>query len=111
MYSQGEISLSPFDWFAVATKERIKLGRKLCGQLWLRSTWIRKGIIASFGKVDAGFEGSLTLTAFNASSKYLVISIGDTFVQIVFEELSTDADSSYGERSGKYQGQTGIILE
>ncbi len=110
-YTQGEFSFPPLAWFAVATRERIRLGRRVCGQLWLRSTWIRRGIIASFGKVDAGFEGALTLPAFNASPKEVRIAIGETFAQIVFEDLSTDADLTYGERSGRYQGKTGITLE
>ena len=110
LHREGAIVLPPSAWFAVATRERLKLGRRLSGALWLRSTWVRRGIIASFGVVDAGFQGGLTLPAFNASSGGINLSIGDTFVQLVFQELSSEADRTYAERGGKYQGQGGITL-
>ncbi|HEV8361576.1 MAG TPA: dCTP deaminase, partial [Candidatus Thermoplasmatota archaeon] len=45
--------------FLVSTLERVRLGPALAGQLWIRSSWARKGFLASFGKVEAGFEGTL----------------------------------------------------
>jgi len=108
---EGRVEVPPAVWFIVSTLEHVKLGRKLCGQLWIRSSWARKGIIGSFGKVDAGFEGVLTLSAFNASSTSVEVPIGVTFAQIVFEELSSEAEASYSERSGHFQAQHGITLE
>jgi dCTP deaminase len=101
----------PKTWFAISTKEYVKLGPRITAQLWIRTSWARKGILASFGKVDAGFEGTLTLSAFNASEQSVSISDGTTFAQIVFERLSSSSDKTYAERSGTYQGQKGIRLE
>lgn len=83
----------------------------LCGELWLRSTHIRRGIITAFGRVDAGFEGSLTLTGFNAAGEPVNLQVGDRYCQLVFVELSTRAEKPYAARSGNYQGQSGITLE
>ena len=94
--------------FAVSTKEIISCGEKHCAQLWLRTSWARKGIICSFGKIDSGFKGNLTLLGLNASNKDINIEIGNTFAQIVFEKLSTSANELYEERSGNYQNQKGI---
>jgi dCTP deaminase len=82
----------------------------MCAQLWLRTTWIRKGIIGAFGKIDAGFEGTLTLGAYNASGDIIELPVGERFCQMVFETLHSSAVKDYGERSGNYQGQTGITL-
>ena len=76
--------------------------------MWLRTSWARKGIICSFGKIDSGFKGNLTLLGLNAGKDNVIIEIGNTFAQIVFETLSTTANELYAERSGNYQNQKGI---
>ena len=106
----GKAQIPPLTWFLVGTLERIRLGAKVSAQLWIKSGWARKGILGSFGKVDAGFEGILTLSAFNASQKVLELTIGDPFAQIVFEALTSDAILTYEKRSGHYQGQNEIKL-
>ncbi|MEM3851516.1 MAG: dCTP deaminase [Methanomassiliicoccales archaeon] len=98
-------------WFAVSTMEKLHLPRNICAQLWIRSSYARRGIIASFGKVDAGFRGSLTLSAFNASAVPLTLTQGDRFAQIVFEKLDGDAEMDYGKRSGNYQNQEGVTFK
>ncbi len=107
----GEIIIPPQTWFAVSTKEYVKLGPEITSQLWIRTTWARKGIMSSFGKVDAGFEGTLTLSAYNSSDKEVSIPVGERFAQIVFERLDSPSSKAYSERSGKYQGQRGVRLE
>ena len=100
--------ISNADIFAISTKEVISCGENHCAQLWLRTSWARKGIICSFGKIDSGFKGNLTLLGLNASKKNIDIEIGNTFAQIVLEQLSTAANELYEERSGNYQNQKGI---
>ncbi len=103
-----KLTIPPGERFAVSTKEIISCGENHCAQLWLRTSWARKGIICSFGKIDSGFKGNLTLLGLNASKKNVDIEIGNTFAQIVFEKLSTSANELYEERSGNYQNQKGI---
>lgn len=109
-FTDGDVKIPPMTWFAVSTKEYVKFGPKITSQLWIRTTWARRGILSSFGKVDAGFEGTLTLSAFNSSDKEVTIPIGDRFCQIVFEWLDTASEKQYAERSGNYQGQRGVNL-
>ncbi len=97
--------------FAVSTLEVVDLGPDITAQLWLRTSWARRGVLGSFGKVDAGFHGTLTLPALNANaSGTLEVRIGDRFAQIVFEDLTTPAEKAYAERSGHYQDQKGVRL-
>ena len=102
------MTIPPGERFAISTKEVISCGENHCAQLWLRTSWARKGIICSFGKIDSGFKGNLTLLGLNSSKKNIDIEIGNTFAQIVFEKLSTAANELYEERSGNYQNQKGI---
>ena len=67
--------------------------------------------MASFGKIDAGFEGTLTLGAYNATDETIEMPIGERFCQMVFETLTSASEKSYEKRSGHYQGQTGITLD
>ena len=101
-----EAMIAPLKWFAISTKEYIKI-KNLAAQLWIRSSYARKGIFSSFGKVDAGFEGCLTLSCFNAKEE-IYLKNGERFCQIVFERLSSNPLKPY---NGKYKGQRGIKLE
>ncbi|KYK24118.1 hypothetical protein AYK21_01740 [Thermoplasmatales archaeon SG8-52-2] len=98
-------------WFAISTKEFVKMGSNIASQLWIRSSYARKGVMASFGKVDAGFHGTLTISCFNSNDGPLEIPIGDRFCQIVFENLSSSPEELYDKKSGNYQNQRGIKLK
>ena len=107
---EGVAVIPPLTWFAISTKEFVKMGPQITSQLWIRSSYARKGIQASFGKVDAGFHGTLTFGCFNASDTDVEIPIGDRFCQIVFELLESTPKALYKERSGTYQNQRGVTL-
>ena len=106
--SDGEFIIPSSKRFAISTEERIACGSNICAQLWLRTSWARKGIACSFGKIDSGFDGTLTLLGFNSGEDDILIRTGDTFAQMVFEMMSGPAASLYSERSGNYQNQKGI---
>lgn len=107
---KGVVTIPPRSMFYVSTIERVRMSDDVCAQLWLRTTWIRKGIIGAFGKIDAGFEGTLTLGAYNTSDDPIELPIGERFCQMVFETLLHPSSKSYAKRSGNYQGQTGVTL-
>jgi len=103
--------IPPQTWFAISTKEFVKMGPKITSQLWIRSSYARKGVMASFGKVDAGFHGTLTIGCFNSNNEPLEIPIGDRFCQIVFENMMSIPSELYDKKSGNYQNQRGIKLK
>jgi dCTP deaminase len=109
--NEGTAKVSCMRWFLISTKEYIKMSGEITASLWIRTTYARKGIISSFGKVDAGFEGNLTLSAFNGSDHSVDIKIKDTFAQIVFQKMECQPDKLYEERSGNYMGQKGITMD
>jgi len=108
---EGMAKIQAQTWFAISTKEFVKMGPKITSQLWIRSSYARKGIMASFGKVDAGFHGTLTISCFNSNDEPLEIPIGDRFCQIVFENMQSVPSELYDKKSGNYQNQKGIKLK
>lgn len=108
---EGTIIIPPGKGIAVATLEYLKLSGEVCGQIWLRSSFARKGLLTSLGKIDSGFEGALTIPLYNSSGKPFELKIGDRFLQIVFERMHSKPMALYHERSGHYQGSVGITLE
>ena len=101
-----QATIPPITWFAIATQEYLKMLHHTA-QLWIRSSYARRGVLASFGKVDVGFEGTLTLAFFNTQQD-LKLRQGDTVCQIVFEEMTSPPLKHY---AGKYKGQQSITLE
>lgn len=108
--TRSSATVRPATRFAVSTLEAFDLGPDLCAEIWLRTTWARRGVMGSFGKIDAGFRGTLTLACFNASHEPIEIPIGERFAQVVFETLSPPARKGYEARSGHYQDQDGVRL-
>jgi len=110
-YKEGVVNISGNSWFIIGTKEYLVLPPNLMGQIWIRTSWVRKGILSSFGIIDAGFNGNLTFSAYNASKGPVEVAVGERFAQVIFEELTSPPTRSYAERSGNYQGQRGITLK
>ncbi|SMD31502.1 dCTP deaminase [Picrophilus oshimae] len=94
--------------FFVSSYEEIKLPDNIIGLLFIRSSFARKGIFGSFGVVDAGYMGNLTLSFYNAL-KDVKIERYERIVQIVFERIEKP-EKTYSERSGNYYGKSGINL-
>lgn len=108
--SSGLALVPPMTRFVVGTEQVLAMPQDAVGSLWIRSSYSRKGVIAAFGKVDAGFRGNLTVGAFNAGDQPLSIPIGDRFCQVVLETLQSAPTKDYGAKGGRYQDQRGVTL-
>lgn len=106
----GEAVVPPLGSFLISTKEYVRMPADAAGQLWIRSSYARRGALAAFGKVEAGFEGELTVGCFNSSHEPLKIPIGDRFCQLAFEQMHSLPEKLYKDRSGNYQGQRGVTM-
>lgn len=108
--SEGTVTVPPGERFVIGTEEFLEMPEEAVGSLWIRSSYARRGVLASFGKVDAGFHGNLTVGCFNASHEPIEVPVGDRFCQIVLEDLKSPPQAAYADKSGNYQGQTGVTL-
>jgi dCTP deaminase len=94
--------------FYISSLEKLDLPDNIVGSLHIKSRYARRGIFASFGFVDAGFKGELTMAFYNFGDELQLIS-GMKFVQIVFYEIKIP-EKNYYIRSGNYQNSSGINL-
>lgn len=90
----------------VNTLERVELSSSIAGQLFIRSSFAREGIIGSFGFVDPGFKGQLTVLIANLGTGEVLIRKGERFLQMVFHKLDSPSSRPY---AGKYQDSNGIV--
>lgn len=110
VYREGKVVVPAQTRFLVSTMERVKMPSNVTGQLWIRSSYARRGVLGAFGKIEAGFEGTLTVGGFNSARTPLDLPIGDRFCQVVFERMESVPRKLYAERSGNYQNQSGVTL-
>jgi dCTP deaminase len=107
--SSGTVAVPPGARFLVGTQAVLQMPRDAAGSLWIRSSYSRRGVLASFGKVDAGFRGNLTVGCLHAGSEPLSVPVGDRFCQLVVETLQSPPQRDYGTR-GRYQDQRGVTM-
>lgn len=104
-------TVPPKKHFLVGTLEYLKLPDDVMGQIWVRSSYARRGVLGSFGAVDAGYHGTLTLSFFHSGSEEFQINKGDRIAQIVFHRMESVPEKTYSQRSGNYQGSRGITVK
>ncbi len=104
--SSNRVIIEPKGYEATASLETVELGLTVMGELHIRSSLAREGLIGSFAVVDPGFRGQLTLNVHNEGPREVTIQDGEPIVQIVFHKLAKPAREGY---SGKYQNSTGIM--
>jgi dCTP deaminase len=90
----------------VHTMERVELPADLSGQMLIRSSFAREGLVGSFALVDPGFRGQLTLAFLNMGKADVAIAEGERIAQLVFSRLETPAEKPY---SGRYQDSKGSV--
>lgn len=103
----GGLLIPPKTHALVLTLERVKLPDDIMGDMKIRSSLAREGLIGSFAWVDPGWDGNLTLALFNASERPIELAYGERFVQIAFIRLEGPSQSPY---RGNYQGSRHLAL-
>lgn len=74
-----------------------------------KSTYARAGVIINVTPIEAGFEGSVVIEISNATPLPVKVYLEEGIAQFIFFRASSRCRTSYGDRNGKYQGQTGIV--
>ncbi|AHF79683.1 dCTP deaminase [Thermococcus paralvinellae] len=104
---EGKVIIPPKEYALILTLERVRLPDDIMGEMRLRSSLAREGLIGSFAWVDPGWDGNLTLGIFNGSNEEIELEYGERFVQIVFHRLEAPTSSPY---RGNYQGSQHLAL-
>ncbi|MCX6807591.1 MAG: dCTP deaminase [Patescibacteria group bacterium] len=100
--------VQPGEFVLGATVEHITLPNDIVARVEGRSSFGRLGLIihATAGFVDPGFSGTITLEISNLSPIPIAIYPGTRIGQFAFNQMSSPADISYGDKSdSKYLDQ------
>lgn len=105
--------LYPRQRWLICTEKTIRVPNTCKGDVQLRSTWARLGLIIPATVADPGFIGNLTIELFNANINPILIRPGDALICMIFSTIPylgmSKDEIDYG-RHGRYQLQTGITL-
>jgi dCTP deaminase len=108
---EGDVCIIPPNSFALArTIEYFRIPRNVLTICLGKSTYARCGIIVNVTPFEPEWEGYVTLEFSNTTPLPAKIYANEGVAQVIFFEAAEECEVSYKDRSGKYQGQTGVTL-
>lgn len=107
----SEVCIIPPNSFALArTVEYFRIPRSVLTICLGKSTYARCGIIVNVTPLEPEWEGHVTLEFSNTTPLPAKIYANEGVAQMIFFESDEICETSYKDRAGKYQGQTGVTL-
>ena len=107
----GAHCIIPPNSFALArTIEYFRVPRNVLVLCLGKSTYARCGIIVNVTPLEPEWEGYVTLEFSNTTPLPAKIYANEGVAQVIFFESDEVCETSYKDRGGKYQGQTGVTL-
>jgi len=108
---ESDCCIIPPNSFALArTMEYFRIPRSVLTVCLGKSTYARCGIIVNVTPFEPEWEGHVTLEFSNTTPLPAKIYAGEGCAQVLFFESDEVCETSYKDRGGKYQGQTGLTL-
>jgi len=112
---QSDVCVIPPNSFALArtvarTVEFFRIPRNVLTICLGKSTYARCGIIVNVTPLEPEWEGHVTLEFSNTTPLPAKIYANEGVAQMLFLESDEECETSYKDRGGKYQGQTGVTL-
>jgi dCTP deaminase len=107
----SDVCIIPPNSFALArTVEYFRIPRSVLTICLGKSTYARCGIIVNVTPLEPEWEGHVTLEFSNTTNLPAKIYANEGVAQMLFFESDEVCETSYRDRGGKYQGQTGVTL-
>lgn len=108
---ETDVCIIPPNSFALArTVEYFRIPRNVLTICLGKSTYARCGIIVNVTPLEPEWEGHVTLEFSNTTNLPAKIYANEGVAQMLFLESDEVCKTSYKDRGGKYQGQTGVTL-
>lgn len=100
------VIIDPGEFAVIETRERVRCGPEVAGQIGLSSTYARMGLTLLSGpQIDPGFDGVLVVRVTNLSPKRATLAYESPFLTAQFFKLARPVAKPY---AGRRQGQAGI---
>jgi len=107
----GDECIIPPNSFALArTVEFFRMPKNVLAICLGKSTYARCGIIVNVTPFEPGFEGHITIEISNTTPLPAKIYANEGIAQVLFFEGDEQCETTYKDKKGKYQFQTGITL-
>jgi dCTP deaminase len=100
-----KVVLQPNQGTQVETVESVSVPGFMGSMMFLRSSYARRGVVASFGFVDAGFKGKIRFYLKNLGNETIEVAKEKGVFQMIFLNMDKEALKTYEFRSGHYQNQ------
>jgi dCTP deaminase len=108
---RSDVCIIPPNSFALArTVEYFRIPRNVLTICLGKSTYARCGIIVNVTPLEPEWEGHVTLEFSNTTPLPARIYANEGIAQFLFFESDEPCETSYADRAGKYQKQTGVTL-
>jgi dCTP deaminase len=108
---KSDVCIIPPNSFALArTVEYFKIPRDVLTICLGKSTYARCGIIVNVTPLEPEWEGHVTLEFSNTTPLPAKIYANEGVAQMLFLGADEVCETSYRDRNGKYQGQTGVVV-
>ena len=108
---ESDVCVIPPNSFALArTVEYFRIPRNVLTVCLGKSTYARCGIIVNVTPLEPEWEGHVTLEFSNTTTLPAKIYANEGVAQMLFFESDEVCETSYADRGGKYQGQTGVTV-
>ena len=108
---KGDICIVPPNSFALARSvEYFRIPRDVLTLCVGKSTYARCGIIVNVTPFEPEWEGYVTLEISNSTPLPAKIYSNEGLCQVLFFQSDEECSSSYKDKKGKYQKQSGITL-
>ena len=108
---ESDVCIVPPNSFALARSvEYFKIPRDVLTICVGKSTYARCGIIVNVTPFEPEWEGHVTLEFSNTTTLPAKIYANEGVAQMLFLQGNEPCETSYKDKKGKYQNQTGIVL-
>lgn len=108
---KGDVCIIPPNSYILAvTREFFDIPRNVMVICVGKSTYARCGAIVNVTPIEPGFKGHVVIEISNATNLPMKIYANQGIAQFLFFESDEDCETSYADKGGKYQGQTGVTL-
>lgn len=107
--SNDPVVVPPHSFILGRSVETIQMPENITGIVFPKSTYARCGLGCEQTVLEAGWCGQITLEFSNHTNRPILMYPNEGCAQIVFVK-GKNCETSYAQRKGKYQWQSGVTL-
>lgn len=104
------VILPPNSYLLGRTNEYFRMPRDVIAVCLGKSTYARTAIAVNVTPIEPGFHGNVVIEVANLTNLPAKIYLEEGISQFLFLQGDQPCRVSYGDRGGKYQGQTGVTM-